>query len=255
MAEILDQNAVHVWCLDTERLSAREVASASAVLSPEEQVRLRQLHFPEDRRDFALAHALLRHSLSLYSDTRPEDGQFEAAANGKPFVLQAANAGQNSLVFSLSHTRGLVACAIGSRLALGIDVERLNRRVDIDSIAPLCLSPSELESLKHSPEPERQARFIEHWVLKEALVKATGKGLSDLKESSFRVSEHGGVELTSPSTYRDEWHFELFRLTPRHRLAIAANCSSAKILARWTDTPLVFSQEEKCRGSFQSFLF
>jgi 4'-phosphopantetheinyl transferase len=238
LAEILEQNAVHVWCLDTERLSAREVASASAVLSPEEQVRLRQLHFPEDRRDFALAHALLRHSLSLYSDTRPEDWQFEAAANGKPFVLQAANAGQKSLVFSLSHTRGLVACAIGSRLALGIDVERLNRRVDIDAIAPLCLSPSELESLKHSPEPERQARFIELWVLKEALAKATGKGLSGLKEPP------GG-----------EWHFELLRPTPRYRLAIAANCSSAKILARWTDLTLVFSQEEKCRGSFQSFSF
>src|SRR2546430_17315882 len=64
LAEILDQNAVHVWCLDTERLSAREVASAFAVLSPEEQLRQRLLHFPEDRRDFALAHALLRHSLS-----------------------------------------------------------------------------------------------------------------------------------------------------------------------------------------------
>jgi 4'-phosphopantetheinyl transferase len=111
---------------------------------------------------------------------------------------------------------------------MGIDVERLDRMVDIDSIAPLCLSSSELDALKRCPAPERQTRFIELWVLKEALVKARGTGLSGLKESSFTLREDG-IGLVSRSIDQAEWHFELFRVTPRYRLAVAVRCSSAKV--------------------------
>src|SRR6516162_8281652 len=106
LAEIPHRNTVHVWCLNTEGLSDHEVASACAVLSPEEQVRQRQLHFPEDRRDFASAHALLRKSLSLYSDINPEDWRFKVAANGKPYILRTGNQRQKPFSFSLSHARG-----------------------------------------------------------------------------------------------------------------------------------------------------
>ena len=234
LAEIQHRNAVHVWCLNTGELGVHEVASACAVLSPEEKVRQSQLHFPEDRRDFASAHALLRQSLSLYSDINPEDWRFKVAANGKPFILRTGNQRQKPFSFSLSHTRGLVACAIGTQLAMGVDVESLDRMVDIDSIAPLCLSSSELNALMRCPAPERQIRFIELWVLKEALVKARGTGLSGLKGSSFTFREDGGIGLVSRLIDQAEWHFELFRPTPRYRLGVAVKCSSAKVSVRWT---------------------
>ena len=234
LAEILLRNAIHVRCLNTRELGVQEVASACAVLSPEEKVRQWQLHFPEDRRDFASAHALLRQSLSLYSDINPEDWRFKVAANGKPAILRTGNQTQKPFRFSLSHTRGLVACAIGTQLDMGIDVERLDRMVDIDSIAPLCLSSSERDALMRCPAPERQIRFIELWVLKEALVKARGTGLSGLKGSSFTLREDGGIGLVSRSIDPAEWHFELFRPTPRYRLGVAVKCSSAKVSVRWT---------------------
>jgi 4'-phosphopantetheinyl transferase len=234
LAEKQHRNAVHVWCLNTGELGVHELASACAVLSPEERVRQRQLHFPEDRRDFASAHALLRKSLSLYSDINPEDWRFKVAANGKPFILRNGKQRQKPFSFSLSHTRGLVACAIATQLDMGIDVERLDRMVDIDAMAPLCLSSSELDALRRCPAPERQIRFIELWVLKESLVKATGTGLSGLKGSSFTLREDGGIGLVSRSIDQAEWHFELFRPTPRYRLGVAVKRSSAKVSVRWT---------------------
>ena len=228
------RNAVHVWCLNTGELGVHEVDSACAILSPEEKIRQWQHHFPEDRRDFASAHALLRQSLSLYSDINPEDWRFKVAANGKPFILRTGNQRQKPFSFSLSHTRGLVACAIGTQLGIGIDVESIDRTVDIDSIAPLCLSSSELDNLMRCPAPEQQIRFIELWVLKEALVKARGTGLSGLKGSSFSLREDGGIELVSRLIDQAEWHFELFRPTPRYRLGVAVKCSSAKVSVRWT---------------------
>jgi len=235
LVEILDRNAVHVWCLDTEKLNPDELTSASDLLSSEERFRHRRLRRPEDRRDFAAAHALLRHSLSLYADVGAKDWRFEVTASGKPLILQGENDKQEPLSFSLSHTRGLVACAIGLQSALGVDVEQLDRMVDVDSIAPLCLSSSELDGLKRSPGPERQIRFLELWVLKEAFIKATGKDLSALKASSFSLHEEGGVELASGSIDGRGWHFELFRLTPQYRLGVAVNCSNPKVLCRWAD--------------------
>jgi 4'-phosphopantetheinyl transferase len=235
LVEILDRNAVHVWCLDTEKLNPDELTSASDLLSSEERGRHRRLQSPEDRRDFAAAHALLRHSLSLYSDVSSRDWRFEVTPNGKPLILQRQNDRQEPLGFSLSHTRGLVACAIGLQPAVGVDVERLDRIVDIESIAPLCLSSSELDGLKRFTGPERQIRFMELWVVKEAFIKATGKDLSDLKAASFSLSEDGRVELASGSIDGRGWHFELFRLTPRYRLGVAVNCSNPKVLCRWTD--------------------
>jgi 4'-phosphopantetheinyl transferase len=233
---MLDRNAVHVWCLDTERLNDAEVVSASALLSSEEGSRHRQLQIPEDRRDFAAAHALLRQSLSLYSDVSAKNWRFEVTSSGKPLILQEKSQKQESLSFSLSHTRGLVACAIGLQTAVGVDVERLGRIVDIDSIAPLCLSSSELDALKGFSGPESQTRFLELWVLKEAFIKATGKGLSGLKESSFRLREDGEIGLASRSVDGTGWHFELFPITPQYRLGLAVNCSSPKVLFRWSDS-------------------
>jgi hypothetical protein len=67
-------------------------------LSPEEKVRQWQLHFPEDRRDFASAHALLRQSLSLYSEINPENWRFKVAANGKPVILRLGTGDKNPSV-------------------------------------------------------------------------------------------------------------------------------------------------------------
>src|SRR5262245_19549161 len=71
MTKTLAPCDVHVWYRLTEALSPDELAACRSLLSAEERLRCERFVFERDRRDFAAAHALLRHTLSLYGDRGP----------------------------------------------------------------------------------------------------------------------------------------------------------------------------------------
>jgi hypothetical protein len=52
--------------------------------------------------------------LSRFGETSPEDWRFDTDAHGKPSVV-TSQAGVPPLVFNLSHTHGLVACAVAAQ--------------------------------------------------------------------------------------------------------------------------------------------
>ena len=54
----------------------------------------------------------------------------KTATRGKPALAHDVG-----LSFNLAHTDGLVACCVGRDAALGIDVEKIGRRVDARKLA------------------------------------------------------------------------------------------------------------------------
>src|SRR5262249_48360392 len=157
---------VHVWWQATDEVGERALGDAVALLSPEERARHARFMFDRDRRTFALAHALLRTSLSRYAAIEPAAWQFQEAPGGKPFVVRPDEGPQ--LSFNLSHTDGLVACAIAEGLSVGVDVECITR-VASEEVAERCFAPRELEARRTLPtDADRARRFFELWTLKEA---------------------------------------------------------------------------------------
>lgn len=75
---------------------------------------------------------------------------------------------------SLSHSQGLVACASHHR-ALGIDIEPGGRQSDWARVARRWFSPVEQEWLFRADDPYL---FLQVWTLKEAWLKATGRGIA-----------------------------------------------------------------------------
>src|SRR5262249_33258429 len=145
--------------------------SAVRYLSSDERARRNRFRFERDRRDFAMAHDLLRRTLSRYADVRPEDWRFTADRHGKPSI-DTADAALRSLAFSLSHTSGCVACAVSKNHLVGVDVERTDRRVSTRELAWQCFSPDEANWLRQFADS--QPGFSELWTLKEAFLKALG---------------------------------------------------------------------------------
>jgi hypothetical protein len=92
-----------------------------AALRCGEDERCKRFAFDDDRRDYAVAHALLRRLLSHRHAVSPEAWRFEATPSGKPRV--AADFAALPLAFSLSHARGLVACAVSEDAEVGIEVD------------------------------------------------------------------------------------------------------------------------------------
>lgn len=212
---------VHVWYQATDALDDAGIAAAVSLLSEEECARYRRFHFARDARDYAAAHALLRRALSRHGDRAPNRWRFETDAGGKPFLVDA---GAFRASFSLSHTNGMVACAVTAEGNIGIDVECLDRDVDTGAIAARFFAAGEAAHLNRLDDDARRSRFVDLWTLKEALAKALGTGLvTSLAALAFTVDPSGRIGLDAPSDIAArEWQFGLFTPGPRHRLAVAA---------------------------------
>ena len=88
----LEDGDVAVWFLRTEDVNAASLDEADAVLSPEETAHCDRLRVPSDRRDYAAAHTLLRHTLSRYGASAAKEWRFVRRDGGKP-ALDAVQAG------------------------------------------------------------------------------------------------------------------------------------------------------------------
>src|SRR5262249_17927353 len=136
-----------------------------------------------DRQSFIAAHALLRLSLGPILGSHP--AAFATNAYGKPCFAPdhpCADVG-----FNMSHCRGMVVVGLMRNGAIGVDTQpegRLATR-DVAAVARW-LSPDEQSRLAARDEADRAASLLDLWTLKEAVIKATGQGLS-LDLASFSV--------------------------------------------------------------------
>jgi 4'-phosphopantetheinyl transferase len=217
----LEPEEVHVWMRVTDAVTDSVVEQTVSVLSADERSRFEKFVFARDRRDYALAHALLRTALARYVGVGPEELQFRVAPRGKPFLVSDQKAAPVS--FNISHTNGLVACAITGGAEVGIDVESVSPAPDY-GVVPDIFSGGEIVEMRRLVSPLDQARrFYQLWTLKEAFVKATGDGLySNVREIVFDFDHAGAVVLqTAPQADAGSWKFAMFAPTPRHCAAIA----------------------------------
>ena len=216
---------MHVWYRLTESLDACAMDAARGLLSAEERLRHDRFKLARDQRDYAVAHSLLRTTLSRYSDIAPRAWTFRTGVHGKPELTSDIGTRAPRLTFNLAHTRGIVACAIGSGLDVGVDTGRTDLAFDCLSIAAQYLAPSETEHLARCRPEDRTARFVELWTLKEAYVKATGRGLwESMMDFGFRI-DNGRIHFAAPGyTSADQWQFGLFAPEPRYRVAVAIAC-------------------------------
>ena len=203
-----------------------DVAEAVALLDLRERERLEHLRFARDRRDYAAAHALLRTELSRYAGGAPEAWRFVQDARGKPAVADVP--GAPALSFSLSHARGIVACAIAAGLPVGVDVEPIDRDVHDMEIARRFFSTDETARLaRMAGEQERRTHFFELWTLKEAYAKAVGLGLAQPWSTiAFEVDAARRVRFVPTHADRSAWQFALCEAVRGTRLAVAVNIGS-----------------------------
>lgn len=220
----LGPSEVHVWHRLTNAIGAAELEAAMERLSADERERASRFMFDRDRVTFVAAHDLLRQVLSKYEDVAPEAWRFTARPNGKPLLSDAHDC---SLRFNLSHTRGLVACAVSRAIDVGIDVESIEGRergTDPRELATRFFSATEAASLDECVDAALQERFIELWTLKESYVKAIGEGLSHpLDTFSFTLPGADTIRFDAPDGGDERaWRFALYAPSASHRMAVAA---------------------------------
>lgn len=169
----LTKDAVCVWLADLTGLSAHsEILRAS--LSVDEQERALRMNDSKTRERFELARGLLRHILSKSLGCSPESLEFEYGEHGKPALC----APFTRLSFNASHSKDLVTVAMTTQESIGIDIEWTRELSNEKLFAKKLLSSHEHFIYEGLPVESKALFLFEQWTAKEALGKATGKGIS-----------------------------------------------------------------------------
>ncbi|KAI3471804.1 hypothetical protein Pfo_028457 [Paulownia fortunei] len=219
---------------------------------------------PCERENVALlARALVRTTIARYqinSQINPRSLKFQKNIHGKPEVQWQFSDDWHPppLHFNISHTSSLVACGVTINSQIGIDVEEKHRSIkhNILSFARRYFSKHEVQFLAAISDPQVQhMEFIKLWTLKEAYVKALGKGFSGAPFQTFTIRFKGLEDLSpkaseivvdsfdDPTDLTSNWHFLLLELANSHYAAICTEKQVPLKLTVWKTIPFL---EDEC---------
>ena len=192
-------DSIHIWRL---QLSANLhlVNNMASILSVDEVVRANSYLQEKDKNRFILSRGILRLILSKYFSEHAESIRFAVGENKKPFVQSHSV----SLHYNIAHAGDWVLIAV-SNSPVGIDIEHINSSFDFIEILPLCFSNDEVNFI------QSRESFYLLWTRKEALVKATGKGIDN--DMPFVPCMDGMYEVSSEKIGSDkDWAVVSFEM-------------------------------------------
>jgi 4'-phosphopantetheinyl transferase len=146
-------------------------------LGPAELARSSSYLSPRDGARFAASRAWLRVVLSRYLGAEPGLLHFATSSGGRP-ALAGEHAGLVQFSLSRSADRALVAV---SRSPLGADIELVGPRVGLADLIACRFGEAEARCIAGGCGGSPLRGFYRHWTVKEAYLKATGRGLPGLR--------------------------------------------------------------------------
>ncbi|MCP2252055.1 4'-phosphopantetheinyl transferase [Prauserella aidingensis] len=131
---------------------------------------------PEDRRRFLTGRVLAKTLVGRRLGIPAADVVFDATCEDCDKQHGPPRIPGSRLRLSISHSGDRVGLALTDGAELGLDVESTTRRAD-DGLLDYALSEAERTAVAELPDDDRTRAFFRYWTGKEALMKATGKGL------------------------------------------------------------------------------
>lgn len=224
MVDAYPAHTVHVVLVRQDAPRLRHVLPRwRALLNEEERAREARFHFDADKERFAIGRALTRLQLSRFLGGDPRDWHFRTNEHGRPELDIDAGAAP-PIGFNVSHTPGLVACAVTATPDVGVDVEAVTRPLTYD-IAERFFAPREVADLRTLPSDDQRRVFFDYWTLKEAYIKARGMGLAlPLAHFAFHLHPPALPTIGFDPEIPDDpgsWQFAQAWPSPDHRLGLA----------------------------------
>jgi 4'-phosphopantetheinyl transferase len=166
-------------CFIEVNVSSDVIDALAELLADSERTRANRYRFDDDRRRSIIARAATRQLLGRYLDADPRTLVIVEEEHGKPALLD------REMEFNASHSGDLVALAFAKDTAVGIDVERRRRMHNVLALARRYFSGEELAIVSSASDPDDA--FFAIWTAKEAIVKASGKGIGTADLHGFTV--------------------------------------------------------------------
>lgn len=231
----LPDDEIHIWLTKPQNIQERLLLDHYwSLMTAEEQAKQQRYKFAVDQHDALITRGFVRTLLSRYCDRPATEWRFEKGEKDKPEIIDPPL----PLRFNISHTHGLIACAVCKTHDVGVDVEDTTRNSDVLAIADRYFSELEVAELFSLPEAQQRSRFFDYWTLKESYIKACGQGLAiPLGDFSFHIQDpsqpsnsHGDIRLSFAARRNDtpeDWQSWLFYPNQQHRMALSIRNGTA----------------------------
>jgi 4'-phosphopantetheinyl transferase len=213
----------HVFAVELDR-SEQDVAALGGVLTADELLRAGRIRSEAGRRRAVVTRAAVRKLLARELARAPDEIAFAVGPHGKPRLDDE----QPAMRFNLSHSADLALIAIARDVEVGIDLEEIKPRKDLERVGRRVFTQAERDAVAVGGE----RAFYDHWVAKEAFVKATGRGVESLR--SFEVLLEGPegarlVHVGGDPAEAARWTLTPLDAGPRFAAAAAVSASGARI--------------------------
>lgn len=134
------------------------------------------------------AHICLRQLLSQYTGIPKETLEFGTGEHGKPYLISNSFTSHldtfssvsdiHEIQFNLSHAGSCAAFIFSTGTPVGIDIEQLNRRVNMDAVSSKIFLTEEARHIKSLTGDDKRLAFFRLWTRTESFLKGIGTGLS-----------------------------------------------------------------------------
>lgn len=213
-------------------VSPAEIRELRDLLAPDEVARALRLRLGHLRDTFVVGRGRLRQILGLATGYPPATLSLGVDPGGKPRLDSPPG---DRLRFNVSHSRGLMLCAVGIDRPLGIDVEHVSLDTEWEDLATRFLASAERRAIAALSLAARRSAFFDCWTRKEAVLKATGDGLTR-PLGSFAVSvdpQQAEVLACDPALGRPEsWLLAPLPVGPGYRAAVAVHDGRGRVSLR-----------------------
>ncbi|MGG6293898.1 4'-phosphopantetheinyl transferase family protein [Leptolyngbya sp. AN02str] len=216
----LPAESIHIWRVDLGVGSAT-LQRFARMLSLDECQRAEQFRFERDRNRFIVGRGALRCLLGQYLEIEPSQLQFRYGATGKPELWVAD--GEATLHFNVSHSQDLMLCAIAQHQPVGIDVEYCRSIPNLSQLTQHFFAHQEHVAIQALPPDLQPMLFFQYWTCKEALLKATGIGIQDLKKIEVMIADGivQQMQWNLEAQHQPQFGIELFCPASEYMAAIA----------------------------------
>lgn len=239
-------------------VSDQMLADARAVLSADEAAKADRFLVEPPRRQFSMCRRALRVVIGQTLNCDPTEVHFRAQRYGKPELdIGRMKMGKSdltlaqSLQFNVTHSGDLGLIAL-SLEPIGVDIEKLQPRINARSLMTQVVSPKELAQWHSLAASQHTEQILRLWVCKEALLKAMGLGIAEcLKQVSFplpigtqslqlsHIDPSVQLHLNEAADCRcnswvlpGSWRIQPLAIDPGYYAAIATmvNCTDVKLV-------------------------
>ena len=159
---------VEVWQLELDLQIAIQDCDLVPLSESERTQALRFYAHADQVRSIA-TRSLLRKLLAEKTASQPEALHFVTNEYGKPGLRD-----YGGIEFNVSHSGSFALIALSMAGAVGVDIERHDRQIDVRNLSQYVFTRIEREN-----QLETREAFIQRWVAKESVLKALGVGIAN----------------------------------------------------------------------------